>query len=301
MDDGSGAILDEYAAKDKRFKVVHQTNAGVSAARNRGLDEAKGEWVWFVDSDDKIHPLALKWLYGMSKKASCAKTISFTTNHEQDVDCNIWPKLPIIEVSPNSIVQDHITSQGLHMHRRGVWATIVRRNIVIGKFWFYPYCVGEDVLFHLSIYLQHDTAILRPAPIYYYRIRKGSAINSKVTRRKVHDLLTTEYLMLNAISEAKAKWKLSEILEYLQWNRDWVWVTFMGMFFSLGNDEMKALLPLWIKVQRMQHSLLQDTLYRRAAVFFISLIHSPMLCRLLVFGPGIFKRKMCAALHFKVH
>ena len=52
--DGSGAILDEYAAKDARIKVIHQSNAGVSAARNAGLAVSRGEWVSFVDSDDRI-------------------------------------------------------------------------------------------------------------------------------------------------------------------------------------------------------------------------------------------------------
>ena len=52
--DGSGAILDEYAAKDNRFRVFHQKNAGVSVARNNGLMLASGEWIWFVDSDDSI-------------------------------------------------------------------------------------------------------------------------------------------------------------------------------------------------------------------------------------------------------
>ena len=50
--DGSGSILDEYAARDSRFRIIHQPNAGVSAARNKGLDVAKGEWVAFLDGDD---------------------------------------------------------------------------------------------------------------------------------------------------------------------------------------------------------------------------------------------------------
>lgn len=57
--DGFGAILDEYAAKDKRFTVIHQKNAGVSAARNMGLDLAKGHYVGFVDPDDVI---SINWL-----------------------------------------------------------------------------------------------------------------------------------------------------------------------------------------------------------------------------------------------
>ena len=56
VDDGSpdrcGAICDEYAAKDCRIRVFHKENGGVSSARNLGLEQAQGEWVTFVDSDD---------------------------------------------------------------------------------------------------------------------------------------------------------------------------------------------------------------------------------------------------------
>ena len=57
--DGSGAILDGYAAKDSRFRVVHQKDAGAWSARNAALDMATGEWVCFLDSDDMLAP---KWL-----------------------------------------------------------------------------------------------------------------------------------------------------------------------------------------------------------------------------------------------
>ena len=57
IDDGStdesGAILDEYAAKDKRFRVIHQANAGVSAARNAALDKVQGEWDDFCRAADR--------------------------------------------------------------------------------------------------------------------------------------------------------------------------------------------------------------------------------------------------------
>lgn len=60
VDDGSpdksGIICEEYAAKDKRIKVIHQENRGVSAARNAGLWVAEGDYIGFVDSDDFIEP-----------------------------------------------------------------------------------------------------------------------------------------------------------------------------------------------------------------------------------------------------
>jgi len=52
--DGSLAICEEYAKKDNRIVVLHKENGGVSSARNLGLDNAKGEWICFVDSDDYV-------------------------------------------------------------------------------------------------------------------------------------------------------------------------------------------------------------------------------------------------------
>ena len=53
--DGSGKICDEYIAKDSRVRVFHKDNGGVSSARNVGLDNAVGEWVTFIDSDDELN------------------------------------------------------------------------------------------------------------------------------------------------------------------------------------------------------------------------------------------------------
>ena len=72
IDDGSpdccGKICDEYAAKDDRIIVIHQKNRGVSAARNAGLDIARGEYIGFVDSDDWIEPKMYEIMLIVAKK-----------------------------------------------------------------------------------------------------------------------------------------------------------------------------------------------------------------------------------------
>ena len=68
--DNSGKICDEYAEKDKRIRVIHKENDGLSDARNKGLDNASGNYFMFVDGDDYISPNMAECLY---KKISEAK------------------------------------------------------------------------------------------------------------------------------------------------------------------------------------------------------------------------------------
>ena len=74
--DSSGRICDEYAAKDNRFRVFHKENGGVSSARNVGLDNAKGDWITFVDSDDSVEESFLESLYNFG--SGSLKICNFT-------------------------------------------------------------------------------------------------------------------------------------------------------------------------------------------------------------------------------
>lgn len=66
--DGSDLILDAYARRDPRFRITHQPNAGVSAARNRALDRLRGQWVGFLDGDDCYAKQALGQVYEMLRQ-----------------------------------------------------------------------------------------------------------------------------------------------------------------------------------------------------------------------------------------
>ena len=95
IDDGSpdrsGEICDEFARKDRRVRVFHKENGGVSSARNVGLDNARGEWVCFVDADDWIEPFLL------------AHLLICVMKHDVDAILYNFKK----EISPNKFVVDH--------------------------------------------------------------------------------------------------------------------------------------------------------------------------------------------------
>lgn len=104
IDDGSpdqsGAICDEYANRDNRYKVFHKINGGVSSARNLGLDMASGEFVTFVDSDDYIGPTYLE-----SFARKCEYDLIFTGIHRVgSVDYCMFGEDDINYESANSLV-----------------------------------------------------------------------------------------------------------------------------------------------------------------------------------------------------
>ena len=66
--DSSGSICDEYSKKDKRIKVIHQDNKGLSGARNSGLDIATGKYIMFLDSDDYFENNSCEILYSEIEK-----------------------------------------------------------------------------------------------------------------------------------------------------------------------------------------------------------------------------------------
>lgn len=90
--DQSGAICDEYAAKDSRIRVVHQENAGVSRARNRGLELATGDYYHFLDSDDYIERDTYEYLLNkMQENGAEAIALEYFTTFPDSEITNIRP------------------------------------------------------------------------------------------------------------------------------------------------------------------------------------------------------------------
>ncbi|MGL5015770.1 MAG: glycosyltransferase family 2 protein [Bacteroidales bacterium] len=173
--DNSGAICDEYAKKDSRIRVFHKENGGVSSARNLGLDEAKGEWVWFVDGDDWVAEGAIGTIIDTIENNNVDVlqiSIQGVTNEISPIYLDFNKEL--IEPTNVSEFVNKLSFNG------SVCASIYSRNII--KENYLRFIVGlklaEDQLFILS-YLRFCNTIMKSDLLaYYYRMNQESASRS---------------------------------------------------------------------------------------------------------------------------
>ena len=106
--DNCPAICEEYAAKDKRIRVIHKENGGVTSARLRGVVEATGEWIGFVDGDDYVEPQMYERLLDNALKyqadiSHCGHQLVFPDG-----------RVEYVHKSENLFIQDHPTKIIMH-------------------------------------------------------------------------------------------------------------------------------------------------------------------------------------------
>lgn len=143
--DSSGAICDKYAEQDSRVRVFHKENGGVSSARNMGLDNAKGEWICFVDSDDEIQNIAALSVANMN-----TDMILFTLKMvNTDGIANCYPLMPFLD---DLDTKENYIKNYLHFHIfNSVYAKLIRRSIFEDLRFDTSIKFGEDALFNLQL------------------------------------------------------------------------------------------------------------------------------------------------------
>lgn len=170
--DNSGAICDEYAAKDSRIRVIHKLNGGVSSARNVGLDHAKGQFVMFCDSDDYVEPEWCEHLFTQISQypeswCFCGCHCVDATGKYTEENCVFHPT-PVYEVLPISEYEQlYQTNYAACLWERIFNMDIIRKHHIRFD---EKLSVSEDVLFTLE-YGQHCNSIsVVNLPLYNHRV-----------------------------------------------------------------------------------------------------------------------------------
>ena len=228
--DGSGTILDEYAVKDQRIRVIHQENKGVSVARNAGIDVAKGEYLLFLDADDALVPWALERLAKRIKETNHPDILMYRHQSVRSHDA-AYPAKDVGETlrcyNLSSVNEVRSAFSGF-VGELLAWNGIYRRQM-IGPLRFLPYPNGEDILFGAQAFYRSSFVVKTFDVLYRYLSRDGSAVHS-CTVRHLKSVMDCAILHVESIRE----WKWHPAVKDL-WQRKLRTYVCGGALTVLGN------------------------------------------------------------------
>lgn len=219
--DASLDILNTYAKIDKRIKVFSQENQGQSAARNKGLDLAKGKYIFFLDSDDFIHPQTLEAVHHHALKNKTPITAFLYEKEEKPGDFKDR-KFETYDIKklPSLVRADLMayTAQDAKPRISRVVTTMLFHKSIFKELRFKPGMYYEDTQLLLTILKDNVLSTLLPIPFYKYRMNEASTTNQKFTEKHLksyHTLLSdlTEQYSKEPYKKRKFKFLAKTLIE----------------------------------------------------------------------------------------
>lgn len=186
--DSSGRICEDYANNDSRVKVIHQSNGGVSDARNNGFKIATGDFILFPDGDDVLDPRMIETLYNLIISGDydfslCYGKLVYSEPDKFEGSINVFQK---ICMSRDDCMRDLFVSKDVRRQFVSVWNKLYRRSL-IEKIEF-SNTATEDLYYNCLVYLRMNKAIMIPQTLYYYIQRNTSITHQGIDKRWVKDL-----------------------------------------------------------------------------------------------------------------
>lgn len=178
--DGSSEICDAIAAGDSRVRVLHRNNAGVSAARNAGIDTASGDWICFADGDDWVHPEYVEYLLGLAKWAGAP--IATMRSFETDFGGG-QPRKETREVWTG---EQAVLATLRYSLPIGCNARIFKRKVLEenGIRFFEELAVGEGFNFNCLAFQAVDRVAVGNRRLYHYRKDNANSVTTRFDVRK---------------------------------------------------------------------------------------------------------------------
>jgi len=277
--DGSGAILDEYAAKDKRFRVIHQKNAGVSAARNAALDIASGKWFLFLDGDDVLRNDGLEVFLPNIGDDSCDGIL-------------VHPYIPYWNgsgISPRkiqtSVLVENATKEDLIFGPYAANGYVISRIYKRTAFGHLRFSLGvtmaEDVCFWFDALCVSARWKILNAEYYLYRQRVDSVCGKK-SPEDCEAVLDSVLYAFGRISDGMGQGQAGCIRYVRRWPfspYEYILI-FVARYRELGAEHRKA---VWLKAEAIE-KLLGEWPFPRFLKWDLWLINHNLTIFLPVFG-----------------
>lgn len=204
VDDGSpdrsGEICDEYALKDKRIRVVHQENAGASAARNHGIDIARGEYICFIDSDDYVSPTYLSDFGVVDYDKDFAIQGLTNVNEKGEILNSLTP-----EEDANIPIQKMFGYSSLWYLIKGPCCKLFRSELIKNNRIIFPieYAYGEDEIFVLKYLLvcKNCASVISKSNYYYEHGNKESLTSRFKTGESIYKVTVEQFVISQQLAK----------------------------------------------------------------------------------------------------
>ena len=274
--DSSGLICDHLASQHENIKVYHIENAGVSNARNMGIQLATGSWVTFIDSDDFVTQDYLATLASAVEGVNVGFVIAPLHHIKNGIVTDLPP-----HSGKTELWSTEETMKELLMTTRTSFfpvAKLFKRDLLADEKFNTNYHLAEDALFLTEFLLKtRCSSIFIDKPVYYYDHRVGSATTS--VNQHVFDTIEVYKQIIAQVSQAFPN------LKYELINREcWSYITVYDKIIFTSREEYqkeKAELRIWIVQHRRE--IWKDayfTTFRKVAI--LSLVISPWLYKKIV-------------------
>ncbi|ORO48230.1 capsular biosynthesis protein CpsI [Streptococcus oralis subsp. tigurinus] len=274
--DSSGQICDHLASQYGNIKAHHIENAGVSNARNMGIQLATGSWVTFIDSDDFVTQDYLTTLASAVEGVNVGFVIAPLHHIKNGIVTDLPP-----HSGKTELWSTEETMKELLMTTRTSFfpvAKLFKRDLLADEKFNTNYHLAEDALFLTELLLKtRCSSVFIDKPVYYYDHREGSATTS--VNQHVFDTIEVYKQIIAQVSQAFPN------LKYELINREcWSYITVYDKIIFTSREEYqkeKAELRNWIVQHR--HEIWKDayfTTFRKVAI--LSLVISPWLYKKIV-------------------
>lgn len=207
--DTSGIICDRFAKHDKRIRAIHKQNAGVSAARNTGIDASTGDYICFVDGDDFIMPDYVEYLLDLAinNKAEIALTTKMFGNYDKKQvktqNIRIWTG------------EDAVEAILCYRVPIGCYCKLFRRDLLNGIRFLPELFIGEGFNFNVAAFQKAKIVVAGNLKTYYYRRDNPTSAMTKFTIEKCEcGLWALQVVKQNLIIRSM---KVSKAWDFANW------------------------------------------------------------------------------------